>query len=95
MISGSFTTQTKVHSEATSGDTSTSLPLITTGSVSLPLLPSNPNVPVSTSDSGNISTPPISSLPTRERRRSLSVDLVNQPSSMLLRDRNSAITVFL
>ena len=93
MISGSFTTQTKVHSETTSGDTSASL--ITTGSVSLPLLPSNPNVPVSTSDSANSSTPPISSLPTRERRRSLSVDLVNQPSSMLLRDRNSAITVSL
>ena len=31
--------------------------------------------------------------PQRERHRSLSVDLVNQPSSMLLRDHNNAITV--
>ena len=35
------------------------------------------------------------SSPQRERHRSLSVDLVNQPSSMLLRDRNNAITVVL
>ena len=94
MISGSFTTQTKVHADTASGDPSSSLPLITTGSVSLPSHPSNSsNAPVGTSESTN-TIPSLSSLPTRERRRSLSVDLVNQPSSMLLRDRNSAITVF-
>ena len=100
MISGSFTIQTKPHSEATSGDASgPSLPLIATGSVS-PLLqsgstvsPTNANGPSSANNSnaGSISNV-MSPLP-RERHRSLSVDLVNQPSSMLLRDRNSTITV--
>lgn len=51
---------------------------------------------MSPSSSADTSLPLVTtgaSPPQRERRRSLSVDLVNQPSSMLLRDRNNAITV--
>ena len=49
--------------------------------------------PSSSTDASLPLVPTGASPPQRERRRSLSVDLVNQPSSMLLRDRNNTITV--